>query len=277
MLTHDGRYYLYGTRGETAWGPASGFDVYVGDDLETWSEPIECFRNDGAFWATSNYWAPEVYAWQGRFVMFASFKADDVCRCTCSLVADTPTGPFRPLSDGGLTPSSWECLDGTLAVAKDGKPYIVFCHEWVQIVDGTICAAPLSDDLSRTIGEPRVLLRASEGQPWVKQVHHRRTGIDGYVTDGAFTWRLSDGTLLLLWSSFSTGGYTLAMARSDGDVTGLFIHDPIPLFDSDGGHGMVFRTLDGRLMLTLHSPNDHLRERPRFYELREENGRLNRA
>ena len=51
VLFTQGRYYLYGTRGETCWGPASGFDVYVSQDLENWSEPQACFENDGTFWA----------------------------------------------------------------------------------------------------------------------------------------------------------------------------------------------------------------------------------
>ena len=33
VLVHEGRYYLYGTRGATCWGPATGFDVYTGTDL----------------------------------------------------------------------------------------------------------------------------------------------------------------------------------------------------------------------------------------------------
>ena len=64
VLFTQGRYYLYGTRGETCWGPASGFDVYVSRDLETWSEPQACFENDGTFWADRNYWAPEVHRWK---------------------------------------------------------------------------------------------------------------------------------------------------------------------------------------------------------------------
>ena len=46
VLVHEGKYYLYGTRGATCWGPATGFDVYFGDDLENWSAPVPCFEND---------------------------------------------------------------------------------------------------------------------------------------------------------------------------------------------------------------------------------------
>ena len=47
-----------------------------------------------------------------------------------------------------------------------------------------------------------------------------------------------------------------------------------PLFWRDGGHGMVFRGPGGRLLLALHSPNEHLKERPRFCEIAERDGVL---
>ena len=61
VLVHDGKYWLYGTRGPTCWGAADGFDVYTGCDLVSWEGPFTCFRNDGSFWADRNYWAPEVH------------------------------------------------------------------------------------------------------------------------------------------------------------------------------------------------------------------------
>ena len=272
VLVHEGQYYLYGTRGDTCWGPADGFDVYVSRDLENWDGPHECFHNDGTFWADRNYWAPEVHLWQGRFYMFASFKNEQIHRGTAILCADTPMGPFRPHSDGNVTPPDWECLDGTFYVDRSGKPYMVFCHEWVQVVDGQICAMPLTDDLRAAAGAPRLLFTASEA-PWCKLVHEGRA----YVTDGPFFWRTSTGELDLLWASFSESGYTQGLAVSDnGDIDGRFTQAD-PLFLEDGGHGMVFRGLDGELYMTLHSPNSHLDERPCFHRLREVNGRLARA
>lgn len=275
VLVHEGKYYLYGTRGATCWGPATGFDVYVSDDLENWSEPAICFENDGSFWADRNYWAPEVHPYQGKFYMFASFKNATVCRGTAILSADTPMGPFVPHSEGCITPADWECLDGTFYVAKDGTPYMIFAHEWVQIGDGTVCAVRLSDDLRHAVGEPFVLFHASDA-PWCEEKHHS-SGVNGYVTDGPFLWRNEDGTLLCLWASFSPGGYTEALAVSDnGEIDGHFTQID-PLFDKDGGHGMIFRDLTGQLRLTLHTPNDHLEERPFFYPIHEEAGRLIRG
>ena len=272
VLVHDGAYYLYGTRGATCWGPADGFDVYVSRDLDEWEGPYVCFHNDGTFWADRNYWAPEVYAYNGAFYMFASFKHPDVKRGTAILKAESPLGPFRPHSNGCVTPQAWDCLDGTLYISKTGIPYMVFCHEWVQAGDGEICAIPLTADLSAPAGEAFLLFHASDA-PWCKVMHHS-SGVSGCVTDGPFLWRAADGTLLCLWASFSQGGYTEAAAISDnGEIDGHFTQAD-PLFMDDGGHGMVFRALDGQLYLTLHSPNTHLEERPFFHPIQEKNGRL---
>lgn len=275
VLVHEGKYYLYGTRGSTCWGEATGFDVYVGTDLENWSEPVACFENDGSFWADRNYWAPEVHAYRGKFYMFASFKREGVCRGTAILRADTPMGPFVPHSNGCITPGDWECLDGTFYLSPEGKPYMVFCHEWVQAGDGEVCAVELTEDLCAPAGEPKLLFHASDA-PWC-QVKHHSSGVSGCVTDGPFLWRTTDGTLLCLWASFSEGGYTEAVARSDnGDVTGTFTQIE-PLFMDDGGHGMVFRGLDGQMYLTLHAPNEHQMERPRFYPIRDAGDHLVRG
>ena len=274
VLLHEGKYYLYGTRGETCWGEADGFDVYVSGDMENWEGPIECFHNDGTFFATKNYWAPEVYLVNGAFYMLASFKGKDMCRGTAVLKSHSPLGPFFLHSDRCVTPDEWECLDGTLYQSPAGKYYMVFCHEWVQAGDGEICAMELTEDLSAPAGKPFLLFRASEAK-WAQPVRHS-SGKVGHVTDGPFLWRTEDGTLLLLWASFSGGGYTQGVAVSDnGDIDGHFAQIS-PLFEKDGGHGMVFRDNGGKLWLTLHSPNEHLQERPHFFPLQEEKGKLAR-
>lgn len=272
VLVHEGAYYLYGTRGPTCWGEADGFDVYTSRDLENWEGPFECFHNDGSFFARKNYWAPEVYCIRGAFYMLASFKGENLCRGTAVLKSESPRGPFRLHSDGCVTPPGWECLDGTLYESGHGEYYMVFCHEWVQAGDGEICAVKLTEDLSGPAGEPFLLFRASQA-PWAKTVRHS-SGITGYVTDGPFFHRTAEGRLLLLWASFSDGGYTQGVAvSSNGEIDGCFAQEA-PLFEKDGGHGMVFRDLDGRLWLTLHSPNTHLEERPVFFPLEEAGGGL---
>ena len=264
VLVHEGKYYLYGTRGAECWGKGTGLDVYVGTDLENFEGPFEVFTPPSDFWADLNFWAPEVYSYKGDFYMFASFKTEGRCRGTQILKAGSPMGPFIPHSDGPVTPADWECLDGTLYIetTDNNKPYMIFCHEWVQVTDGQICAVELSPDLKRPVGEPKLLFHASEA-PWIQTI---RNG--AYVTDGPFVYRNEEGRITMLWSSFGKDGYTLALAHSESNtVAGPWKQDPELLFSQNGGHGMLFMTLDGKLMVSLHSPNVNLNERPCFFEV----------
>lgn len=267
-VTAEKLYFLYGTTGAEAWTTsASRLDYYTGTDLQNWEGPFPAFRPPEGFWADRNFWAPEVHAFRGRYYMFASFKAEGVCRGTQILVADRPTGPFLPISDEPVTPRDWECLDGTLYVDANDQPWIVFCHEWVQVGDGQICALPLSADLKTTVGEPRLLFRASEAA-WAKEINSKNRR--GYVTDGPWLHRLASGGLIMLWSSFSEGGYTVGVARSaSDDILGPWQQLAAPLYSGDGGHCMVFHAFDGQLLLALHRPNPTPDERPQFIPLRE--------
>jgi arabinan endo-1,5-alpha-L-arabinosidase len=265
------RYYLYGTMGKYAWSESAvGFDCYTSPDLHTWDGPFPVFRPPDDFWANRNFWAPEVHLWHGRYLMFASFKAEGLCRGTQILVAGSPLGPFHPLRPGPVTPPEWECLDGTFYVAPDGSPWMVFCHEWVQVSDGEICALPLAEDLASAIGEPVLLFRASAA-PWTQQILWRGGLKKGRVTDGPWLHRLPGGELLLFWSSHSLEGYAVGLAHSrSGNLLGPWQQDPRPLYNGDGGHCMTFFDFDGRLWLSLHHPNAHPDERPLFLPLSEE-------
>ncbi|MFC7404966.1 glycoside hydrolase family 43 protein [Georgenia alba] len=269
-VPEDGGYVLFGSTDNDIWRPpATGFDCYRSTDLEGWEGPIPAFRPPAGFWSDRNFWAPEVHRHAGRFFMLATFKADGVRRGTQVLVADRPVGPYVPWSDGPVTPRDWECLDGTLHVDGAGEPWMVFCHEWEQVHDGEVCAVRLSQDLRQAVGEPVLLFRASEA-PWAVRLRHRRVPEDvaAYVTDGPFLHRLASGGLVMLWSSLGSRGYAMGVARSvTGTVRGPWVQEETPLWADDGGHGMIARTLDGRLLLTLHQPNDTPHERTVLREL----------
>jgi len=267
VLLHEGKYYMYGTRSLLCWDTpedisTQGFDAYVSDDLVHWRAPVPVFTRPEGFWANRNFWAPEVHGYRGAFYLLATFIGEGRRRGTQILHADSPLGPFAVHSPQPITPPDWECLDGTLYVDKTGVPYMVFCHEWVQIKNGTICAVRLSEDLTAPVGEPWVLLSAADAH-WADKNAAR------YVTDGPFLYRTRTGALLMLWSSLKDGQYVQAIARSsNGEINGSWEHLDL-LYEADGGHGMVFTTKEGELMLALHSPNEKYREHPVFLPLRD--------
>lgn len=271
------KYYLFGTTDKNIWeGKCTGFDVYVSEDLEIWGDPLPAFRADDDFWADQNYWAPEVHFYRDKYYMLASFKADGKRRGTQILVSDKPIGPYIPLTDEPITPKEWECLDGTLYIDEEGDPWIVFCHEWAQVNDGEICCMKLTKDLMATISEPILLFHASDA-PW--SYHSIMTSISNdkgqYVTDGPFLYKAENGELLMLWSSYTEKEYAIGIARSvSGKIVGPWNHDRLPLKLKDGGHGMLFKTFDGKLMLTVHSPNVTPYERPIFIPMKDVSGKL---
>lgn len=277
VLVHDNRYHLYGTRAQSAWGPMDGFDCHVGDDLTNWGEAIEVFRNDGGFWADRCYWAPECVQHEGAFYLIATFKSATRHMGVQILKSHSPTGPFLPHSDGPVTPPDMECLDGTLHVAPDGTPHLVFSHSFTQNPDSPMCAIPLKRDLSAADGEVRILFRSGDA-PWTRPFPYAKAefGIDGdcYLSDGPFLHRLSTGRLILLWSSFVDTGYSVGMAVSDGEIDGTWTHMETPFIEMNGGHGMLFHALDGRLIFCMHHPNDKGHERPLFLVCSERNGEL---
>jgi arabinan endo-1,5-alpha-L-arabinosidase len=276
------RYYLFGTTFADGCGNEDPiFEVYVSDDLEVWEGPYVAFRPPKGYWGVRHYWAPEVFEIDGSFYMFASFKGGiGEHRGTAILKADHPAGPYLPHSQGPVTPSDWECLDGTYYEDEKGQRWIVFCHEWTEIYEGRIKAIRLSHDLRTSIGEPIEILNAAK-MPWIRHFEDPRIEKKGYLADAPFMYKAKNGELIMLWSSYSVpnyggsgfGGYTVAVARSrSGEITGDWEHDEQLLLDRNAGHPSLFRDLQGTLYLCTHYPDTpHGSERPLFIKVNETN------
>lgn len=262
------QYYLYGT---TPYYQGIGFYCFTSSDLVSWEGPFKVFTPPSDFWGTEDYWAPEVHHHLGVYYMFASFKGVDHVRSTLILASDSPKGPFH-LHSSLLTPEDWECLDGTLYLDEKKRPYMIFCHEWLQINDGTICAVPLSQNLKEAIGDPVVLFHGSDAkwseQPsWADRPHV-------HVTDGPYVIE-SDGIHALLWSSYGKDGYRIGVAYpKDSFVSPDYIQEESALPIQSGGHGMIFRSFDEQSYLVVHVNNEaHGKEYPKIVPVRFLNGK----
>jgi hypothetical protein len=102
---------------------------------------------------------------------------------------------------------------------------MVYAHEWIQKVDGTMEAIPLTRDLTAAAGEPIHLFKASDA-PWLNAQMTPSTRENHYVTDGPELFRTKKGTLLMLWASYmqnelGRNGYVQTLARSkSGELKG---------------------------------------------------------
>lgn len=274
-------YYLYASEDtQTSDGKTlGGLAVYESTDLKQWHGPQHVFTLPTDNWITGRVWAPEVHAYKGKYYLFATINSDIIWKKSTPgetpytfrgvqvFVADKPTGPFRPFSLEPTLPMDQMTLDGTLWV-EDGVPYMVYCHEWVQIRDGSMNLVRMKPDLSNRDGETMRLFHASAA-PWSTGSEPEHPERSSYVTDGCFLYRTKTNELLMIWSSFMNGEYAIGIARSaTGRVAGPWIQQEEPLFSKNGGHGMIFRSFDGKLYLTFHQPNSPGgAERAQLFEL----------
>ena len=286
-------YYLYGAEhylGEKC--DETGVSVRKSADLKTWSEPQHVMSAPKGIQCV---WAPEVHEYRGAYYMFATLKEYPDPKRPLVMMgptpdwssnmtglwkswhavwifrAERPEGPFLPVSGKPVTPPGWIALDGTLAV-QDGKPYLVFTHDWAQVADGTIELAPLTDDLSALAAPPKTLFRASTVAP----------GTLKGVTDGPFVYRSGkSGKLFITWSTHNPaklkmkqGGYCVVSSESaSGRLEGPWINHRI-IFDANGGHGMTFRALDGSRKFTLHNPELWGSEHLAIYDFTDDGERI---
>ena len=134
---------------------------------------------------------------------------------------------------------------------------MVFCHEWMQTVNGMINYIQLAPDLSESMGTSTTLFRASDA-PWPKEMKSIGEltfgmALGGYVADGPFLFRTDTGRLGMLWSSWSNNRCAQGVAYSRSDkLAGPWVQCNTPLIPNNSGHGMLFRTFDGKLLMCLH-------------------------
>lgn len=263
-VKENGTYYLY--RSSHLDERRGGVEVFTSKDLKKWYGPKRVFTVPQDNWIIGSVWAPEVHRYKGKYYLFATLNSDIIWkkskegwpdftfRGTQIFYADKPDGPFLPFTTMPHTRMDEMSLDGTLYV-EDDIPYMVYCHEWVQLEDGSIDVVRLKDDLSASVGSALRLFYASSA-PWATGKKLADSLPIGYITDGCFLHRSVTGKLLMIWSSFCHDQYAIGIAESvTGKITGPWIQQEKTLFDKNGGHGMLFRSFDGTLYIVLHGPN----------------------
>lgn len=265
-------YYMTGTGGK----------LWKSKDLRYWDGPYTVAETDPASWMGPEpmIWAAELHPYKGKYYYFAtftnpdvkigSFRGNEIERRACHvLVSDKAEGPYRPMEDKTYLPAEKPTLDGTLWVDTDGKPYMVYCYEWLQTWDGTIEKIELKPDLSGSMGEGQLLFRASDS-PWSREVIDGDT-VASKVTDGPYLFRTQTGRLGMIWTSWIYDVYTQGVAYSEsGTLDGPWVQEEQPITPPNFGHGMLFRTFDGQLLMSVHSHKDinsHFHRVPHLFKV----------
>jgi hypothetical protein len=292
----DRTYYLY-----TSSPDAPVVTVHRSADLRNWVGPTTVFTIPEGSWVNraESPWAPEVHEFDGRFYLFTTLHnsahqlpaASDgtsqlsarhpdgheytpTARGTVIAVASSPLGPFELVDfERPVAPPEFMTLDGTLYIDESGEPWMVYAHEWVQLLDGTIEAIRLDAGLVRSVGSPIHLFRGSEATFLRERAPSALSPVP-YVTDGPQLRRLAGGGLLMLWATYRRAGAaaeyveTMAISR-EGGIEGPWEQLDI-LVDGNAGHGMLFTTFDGVLMLVLHQGMGTPHVRAQLFEVVED-------
>lgn len=252
----SGMYYMTGTGGL----------LWKSTNLHIWEGPYVVARTDPASWMGPRpmIWAAELHQYKGKYYYFATFTNRNVHidtvagniierRASHILVSDKAEGPYVPMADSTYLPASKPTLDGTFWVDTDAKPYMVFCHEWLQNWNGTMEKIELKPDLSGSIGESTILFRAKDS-PWSRELDEQGQVGPNKVTDGPYLFRTGSGRLGMIWTSWIYDVYAQGVAYSEsGSLDGPWIHEPDLITPPNFGHGMLFESFEGKTLMSVHS------------------------
>ena len=286
LKASDGNYYMVGTG-----GVKDGFKMYSSSDLKKWKDEGRIYRgNSTDSWDIANFWAPELYEYNGRFYLL--FSADWRENPTNELenfrigvaVSDSPAGPFTDLLNRPVFDPGYPVIDGNL-LFENGKVYLYFsrcCYknpvesevaDWArakgmfnEIEESWVYGVEMNPDFSGIIGEPQLLLR-----PPVSMVDPQSEWESRSVTSGEINRRWTEGSFIfkknevyyLMYSANYFGGknYAVGYATSVSPLGPFKKAGNNPVLEKNvekggivtgTGHNSVTVSPDGKNMLCVY-------------------------
>lgn len=103
-------------------------------------------------------WAPSVLPRDGGYVLYYTLGFSGDRQCISVATADEPDGPFVDRSRQPLVCPRGGAIDASPFVTSDGQAHLL----WKDLGEDAIVASRLAGDGTRLVGEPRVLVRATE-------------------------------------------------------------------------------------------------------------------
>ena len=257
----SGKYYMYCTGGK--------FRCWSSDTFKDWTEHGDAYTVTEKSFGTQNYWAPEVYKWNGAYYMVysaarkveGSLSSTGLRHSIGLAKADTPAGPFTDVYDHPLFAPDYSVIDASLLFDDDGKIYLYYARDCSEnVVNGKktsqVYGIELAADLSGTVGEP--VLLATPTSPWE-------------LKSGSTVWNegpcvfKQNGVYYLLFTAnyYASASYSVGYATASSPL-GTYkkaVENPILIGDgkntSGTGHCSVTHSPDfSEMYLVYHSHAD---------------------
>ncbi|MCQ2147706.1 MAG: glycoside hydrolase family 43 protein [Bacteroidales bacterium] len=274
---------------------SSGGRMYKSTDLVMWEGPYTIADLSGTWCEKAGFAAAVEIHKIGKYYYYAGTYSDhsEIIQAipkrynvphnqTYLLRSENVEGPYVPFSikpGYDYQPYEWDCIDGTL-YEEDGHIYMVFVHEWTQLIDGTMDYIELSEDLTYTKSEwPVTMFRASEA-PFCREMNSIGEAtfglkMPGWVTDGPQMFRTQTGKLGMLWSTWGEGRYLQGVCYSEsGTIAGPWIQEKEAFLGNNSGHGMLFRTFEGRLVFLVHHSEGNGPRKPQYWSVDDSGDKL---
>jgi beta-xylosidase len=243
----------------TTGGWAPHFALLRSRDLVNWEKAGYVFQTRPA-WAKGDFWAPEIIADGGRFLVFYTARRDEGPKkrgtlCVAVATAVAPAGPYTdhgPLTCQIPERANVGSIDADFIRDERGDPYLVWKADGNDAEPDeptSIYAQQLSADGTKLLGKRREILRNTLSS-WE---HH--------VTEGSFILRRGDWFYHFYSGNACCGracSYALGVARSHKLLGPWEKYNKNPIIAANRewqcpGHGSIVETEDGRDFLLYHS------------------------
>lgn len=238
--------------GDTYWASATSaewgavFPLFTSKNLLDWELVGHVFPEKLPDWASSNFWAPELYFENGRTYVYYTARKKGGMLCVAVASADRPEGPYT--DHGPLVGQEVGSIDGFAMPDEHGDLYLIWkedgnsCHQ-----DTPIWAQRLNPERTALVGEATELF--GNDVPW-----------EGPLVEGSALVR-HNGWFYMFYAGNSCCGkscnYATGVARSRNLLGPWEKHEQNPILDRNTswkcpGHGTVTE-LDGRWFLLHHA------------------------
>lgn len=280
---------------QTYYLTSSGGRMWKSQDLNTWTGPYEIadlsgtWCQDAGFAAAAEihkigdyYYYAATYSDHGEIIQAIPGRYNVPHNQTYILRSDKVEGPYTSFAvEPGYDyqPYEWDCIDGTL-YEEDGHIYMIFVHEWTQLIDGTMDYIELSQDLTHTISEWPVTMFRASAAPFCREMNSIGEAtfglkMPGWVTDGPQMFRTQTGKLGMLWSTWGDERYLQGICYSaSGSIAGPWIQEKEAFLANNSGHGMLFRQFDGTLRYIVHHSEGNGPRKPQLWEVDDSGDKL---